>query len=67
MGRFPIVLRALRLVLIAALLLTGVDYALRLMNEANTLSFIAGLLLITAMIGLPIEYIYRKNQTNKNK
>lgn len=67
MGRFPIVLRALRLVLIAALLLTGVDYALRLMNESNTLSFIAGLLLITAMIGLPIEYIYRKNQTNKNK
>lgn len=67
MGRFPIVLKSLRLVLIAALLLTGVDFALRLMNEANTLSFIAGLLLMTAMIGLPIEYIYRKNQTNKNK
>jgi hypothetical protein len=67
MGRFPIVLKALRLVLIAALLLTGVDFALRLMNESNTLSFIAGLLLMTAMIGLPIEYIYRKNQTNKNK
>jgi len=67
MGRFPIVLKTLRLVLIAALLLTGVDFALRLMNEANTLSFISGLLLMTAMIGLPIEYIYRKNQTNKNK
>jgi hypothetical protein len=60
MRKYQNTLTLVRIVVTIAVLLIGVDYALKLMNESNTMSFIAGLIMLTVAIGMPIEYMYRK-------